>query len=226
LPLQIVANSNFTNLYLRNNWKINNKNIITVHNGVQKINKISQKNVNEIRNQYKNQFIIGTTSRLAGFKRIDRLITAFQILYKKNSNVVLLIIGECIEKSSLKELVKNNDVRNVYFLGYKKNVHDYQSAFDICVFPSVNEPFGLVAVESYFINKPTLVFDDGGGLKEIVTMVNKNDIVKSEEELANRIQHYIDNQIKTVKNIKILNYFSAKRMEKDYFNCYVKEFYI
>ena len=36
-PLQIVANSNFTNLYLRNNWKINNKNIITVHNGVQKI---------------------------------------------------------------------------------------------------------------------------------------------------------------------------------------------
>ena len=221
-PIQIIANSNFTKSYLKKTWNVYDKKITTIHNGVKLIGNISQKNVNFIRKQYKNRFIIGTTSRLAGFKRIDRLIKSFKLINRNNNNVVLLIIGDGIEKLSLQKLVENENINNVHFLGYKENVYDYQSAFDVCVFPSNNEPFGLVAVESYFLNKPTLVFKDGGGIKEIVSMVNKNDIVQSEEDLAERIQYYIDNDIKSINNTNVLNYFSAKRMEQDYFRCYTK----
>ena len=116
-------------------------------------------------------------------------------------------------------MVNSKKMTNVHFLGYKKNVFDYQSAFDVAVFPSRNEPFGLVAVEAYYASKPTLIFDDSGGLKEIVSIINTNDIVKSEAKLAERIQYYYSNGRK-IDNSKILNYFSSERMEKDYFNVY------
>ena len=64
-------------------------------------------------------------------------------------------------------MVNSKKMTNVHFLGYKKNVFDYQSAFDVAVFPSRNEPFGLVAVEAYYASKPTLIFDDSGASRKL-----------------------------------------------------------
>lgn len=214
----IVANSDFTKKYLCDQWKINEDKIKIIHNGVIFDKSSNKKNIDNIRSKYKNKYIIGTTSRLVGFKRVDRLIKAFQLLIQNQNDSVLLIVGDGTDKSKLEGLVKDNKIKNVHFLGYKENVFDYQSSFDLCVFPSQNEPFGLVAVESYLASKPTIVFRDGGGLKEIISIVNESDIVSSIEELVQRIKFYKDKGIKKVDNSKILEHFTAKRMTDEYLN--------
>lgn len=214
----IVANSDFTKEYLCDQWKIKEDKIKIIHNGIVFDNLSNEKKIDEIRTKYKNKYIIGTTSRLVGFKRVDRLIKAFQLLIQDQNDSVLLIVGDGTDKSKLEGLVRDNKIENVHFLGYKENVFDYQSSFDLCVFPSQNEPFGLVAVESYSAKKPTIVFRDGGGLKEIVSIVNEADIVDSIEELVRRIKFYKNKNVKKVDNSKILNYFTAKRMANEYMN--------
>ena len=108
----------------------------------------------------------------------------------------------------------------MFFTGFKSNVFDYQSAFDICVFPSQNEPFGLVAVEAYSAHKPVLVFEDGGGLTEIVSRCDSEDIIKDEEDMAIRMQYYYNNRDIVKNTFDVINYFTVERMADDYFKHY------
>ena len=79
------------------------KKIKTVHNGIT-FNKISSKyEVDKIRKRYNDSFIVGTCSRLAGFKRVDRLINSFQFLKKFEDKIVLLIVGDGVEKDNLEK---------------------------------------------------------------------------------------------------------------------------
>ena len=59
--------------------------------------------------------------------------------------------------------------------------------------------------------------------KEIVSIVNKADIVASIEELVQRMKFYKDKGIKKADNSKILNYFTAKRMTNEYLNLIPKK---
>ena len=130
------------------------------------------------------RFVVGTSSRLAGFKRVDRLIEAFA-RFQPGRNTVLLIVGDGIERAKLEAQVDQLGLQErVLFVGYRREVQAYQAAMDVCVFPSENEPFGLVAVETMNLGKPTLVFSDGGGLCEIVAGLDLDDVVPSTDVLA------------------------------------------
>lgn len=216
----VACNSRFTKEYLKNKWCLQGKHIKVVLNGSNTNLKCNDKTVNDIKVSFQNNFIIGTTSRLAGFKRIDRLIEAFEIFASNKQDVKLVIVGDGIEKNSLQNIAIEKNLSNVFFTGFKSNVFDYQSAFDICVFPSQNEPFGLVAVEAYSAHKPVLVFEDGGGLMEIVSRCNSDDIVGSIEAMAKRMDYYYKTKTNKKNITKLLNYFSMQRMERDYFKEY------
>ena len=118
--VKLISNSNFTRNYLFTHWGIDKKKIKTVHNGIT-FNKISSKyEVDKIRKRYNDSFIVGTCSRLAGFKRVDRLINSFQFLKKFEDKIVLLIVGDGVEKDNLEKMVNSKKMTNVHFLGYKK----------------------------------------------------------------------------------------------------------
>ena len=89
----IVANSYFTKEYLCNQWNIKQDKIKIIHNGIIFNNLINEAKINEIRTKYNNKYIIGTTSRLVGFKRVDRLIKAFQLLIEDQNDSALLSWG-------------------------------------------------------------------------------------------------------------------------------------
>jgi len=216
----VACNSRFTQEYLYDSWSLKDEHVKVIYNGSNHDVKANPTAVKEIRASFMNRFIVGTTSRLAGFKRVDRLINAIKLFSQINEDVVLLVVGEGPEKEILKNQAEENFMKNVYFVGYKADVFDYQSAFDICVFPSQNEPFGLVAVEAYNANKPVLVFRDGGGLTEIVSKCDTNDIVGTIEEMVKRLEYYYNNRNikKEVKNV--LDFFSVERMENNYYQEY------
>ena len=139
--------------------------------------------------------------------------------------MVLLLIGDGPLKEDYKMLSKNLGIeKHLIFTGYLKEALDAQQLIDICVLPSQNEAFGLVAVEALSLGKPTLVFEDGGGVVEIIENIEKNDIVPNEEGLANRMKFYLEHPEERDKRkeerIKYSQNYSIQKMALQVKNIY------
>ena len=164
-------------------------------------------------------FVVGTSSRFVGFKRIDRLIEGFAKFSDGKDDVLLLLVGDGSLKNQFEEQVKSLGISTkTLFTGFRPNVKEYQNRMNVCVFPSENEPFGLVAVETLSLGKPTIIFDDGGGMTEIIARVGKADIVGSPAELSNRLDAYYssrnskDEEIEKRKEVS--SHFTIEQMEE------------
>lgn len=168
--------------------------------------------------------LIGTTCRLIPWKRVDALILAFTMIKKRlPENWDLIIIGDGPEKEKLKILAERESIiSRVHFMGYKSNITDWQSILDVCVFPSAEEPFGLVAIECMHLGKPVYVLKDGGGLVEIVERLSNKYVADDINDLANKLYQESSAAIihETEKIIEYSNSFSVKKTEQEYFNLY------
>jgi len=189
-----------------------------IYNGIELINPndvLDHPNYKNIDLQGK--YIVGTISRLAGFKRVDRLIKSFYLFQKDKENVLLLIVGNGILTNELKSLVKELGVqKKVLFIGYQQDTLSWIKTMSVCVFASSNEPFGLVAIEAMSMNKPVIVFRDGGGLVETVGNLSQDDVVKSKANAVERLEYYYDlfnkNDLEKFNSITVANQFSIIKM--------------
>lgn len=221
----IAHNSEYTKEFWTKKGVINSINIV-IYNGVFFNNNYDPQNCYNEFPQLKGKKIIGTTSRLILWKRVDILLRAFASMKNKTSESILLIVGDGPEKNNLLKLCKNLKIDNqVLFTGYKRNVTDFQSIIDICVFPSVSEPFGLVAIECLHLGKPVLVLKDGGGITELVSGIEPNNIADSTFQLITLLeqlyerQSFIEPEI-IKKRIDYSENYSVKHTEIEYYNLY------
>lgn len=223
----VSFNSEFTRFVAEKRYKLKKVNKGVVYNGILLKNENENIKIDiepELRKKTENKFVVGTSSRFAGFKRIDRLIKGFAD-FQEGKDALLLLVGDGILRKNLEELVKQYGiVKETFFTGYKQNASVYQSLMDVCVFPSQNEPFGLVAIETLALGKPTLVFEDGGGITEIINSISQNDIVKDIKDLSDRLSYYYFNRPKVTENkYRRINYakkFDIAKMEKKFFQIY------
>jgi len=118
---------------------------------------------------YKDSVIIGTVARLASEKGIDILIRAAKEVIKFIPRAKFLIIGEGPERRKLEKLTRILGCeKNIYFLGYRYDVKDLISVFDVFVLPSVTrESFGIVVIEAMAEEVP-VVASRLGGIPEII----------------------------------------------------------
>ena len=189
-----IYNSQFTKVIADERYGLLENKGSVIHNGVLIIDPkdiIRMKRYGSI--EFEGKYIIGTISRFAGFKRIDRLVRAFSLFQENKKDVLLLLVGDGPLAPILYKLVKElGIVDKVVFTGYQTNPLAWHKTMNICVFPSNNEPFGLVAIEAMSMGKPVIVFKDGGGFVETVGHYCTNDIVQTENDMVNRIQFYYD----------------------------------
>ena len=137
------------------------------------------------------RFVVGTSTRFATFKRIDRLIDGFALLARRHPEARLLLVGDGVLRPELEaQVARLGLAAQTLFAGFRANVRPYQQAMSVCVFPSASEPFGLVAVEALALGKPVLVFADGGGMVEVVAPCAADDVVADVEALARRLDYY------------------------------------
>ena len=189
----VTFNSHFTAGIAEMRYGLSNVRRNVVYNGVatETIQADADGLENSMRQSLHGKFILGTASRFAGFKRVDRLVRAFSIFKRGKNDVRLLLVGDGALRQSLEILVKKEGVsESTIFAGYRANVYDFVDAMHVCVFPSEGEPFGLAAVEALLLGKPVIIFRDGGGLVEIVSGISNADVVNDEHELAARLDHY------------------------------------
>lgn len=115
-------------------------------------------------------FFIG---RLVPVKGVDKLIMAMPHVLQKVPNAKLVIVGLGDMEEHLKNMVKGLKLEDAVkfrfeFVPEEERIAHY-AACDLAVFPSLYEPFGIVALEAMSMEKPVVVGASGvSGMREIV----------------------------------------------------------
>jgi glycosyltransferase involved in cell wall biosynthesis len=111
--------------------------------------------------------------RLVGVKGIDKLIMAMPHVLQKMPKAKLVIVGVGDLQEYLSNLVKMTRLQdavklNFEFVSEEERILHY-AACDVAVFPSLYEPFGIVALEAMSMERPVVVGAAGvSGMREIV----------------------------------------------------------
>ena len=88
------------------------------------------------------------------------LLDVFSEYVKKKSDSVLFLIGDGVLLNDLRAKAQKLHLENKVFIeGRKDTVNEYLNMFDVFVFPSLHEGFGLAAVEAQVNGLPVLVSD-------------------------------------------------------------------
>ncbi len=108
--------------------------------------------------------------RLVHEKGVQVLLEAAPIILASHPRTKFVIAGKGPSESYLKHLAQERGVANsVYFTGYIDDATRNRlfSYANVAVFPSLYEPFGIVALEAMAARTPVVVTNTGG-LAEIV----------------------------------------------------------
>ncbi|MCH1559924.1 MAG: glycosyltransferase, partial [Alphaproteobacteria bacterium] len=121
---------------------------------------------------HKDDIVIGTIKSLEKVYGIEYLIKAFKIVRDKHLNLPLklLIVGEGSLEYSLKNLTKKLSIEDVSVFTGKIpffEVSKYHNMLTIYVSVSINESFGVAALEASACAKPVVVSNIGGFLETV-----------------------------------------------------------
>jgi glycosyltransferase involved in cell wall biosynthesis len=150
------------------------------YNGVdpQKYNPeaVNASDVKKLREFYgvkEDEYMILYLGRLVGVKGVDKLIMAMPHVLQKTPKAKLVIVGVGDLQDYLVNLVKimklQDSVKlNFQFISEEERILHY-AACDVAVFPSLYEPFGIVALEAMSMERPVVVGAAGvSGMREVV----------------------------------------------------------
>jgi glycogen synthase len=120
--------------------------------------------VERIRNSYgipKGWNMILFVGRLTWVKAVRNILQAMPTVLKEFPNTKLVILGKGEEQRDIVETaerlnIKDNIVYRFDFVPEDERILHYAAA-DMCVFPSIYEPFGIVSLEAMAMEKPVVV---------------------------------------------------------------------
>ncbi len=104
------------------------------------------------------------------FKGVDRIIDAARLLSKVREDFCITLCGNGELYEELIDTAYKQGLKNMFFLGYQDNasVIPYWNNLGVAgLYPSRNEPFGLVAIECAACYTPPITSREGGFLSFI-----------------------------------------------------------
>jgi glycosyltransferase involved in cell wall biosynthesis len=157
-------------------------------------------------------FIIQFVGSIIEHKGIFLLLTAFEDICSRYTDVELVIIGDGPETEKLHEQISKSDYKeHIEFLGrrsHKATLTKMASA-DVLVFPSKRESFGRVVLEAMELGVPVIATPVGSiphliddGYSGIIIDRNEDNIITAIEQLyqntdiRNRLGENASDQIK------------------------------
>ncbi len=116
--------------------------------------------------------VIGVVGRLVPVKGHKYLVSAAKKIIKKSYNTVIVFVGDGYLGPELERQSESLGIRkNIIFTGWRKDVIEVLSLFDILVLPSLNEGMGKVLIEGMALGKPIVASSVGG----IIDLVKSGD---------------------------------------------------
>ena len=120
----------------------------------------------------KGTFVVGTVGRLTAIKGHKYLIEAARKILLTRPDMTFIFLGDGELMNDLKSQAASSGIYDkVRFLGWREDVAEVMSTFDLFVLPSLNEGMGKVLVEAMAMGKPIIASHVGG----------ISDLVKNEE---------------------------------------------
>jgi glycosyltransferase involved in cell wall biosynthesis len=169
--------------------------------------------------------IIGTMGRLHKQKGYRYLIRAFPKIKRQSPEAKLLILGDGPARDRLEEIANQSRFQDdIYFTGYVPDVYPFLPNFDISVFPSLWEGFGLTPVESMAAKRP-VVGTDIPPFREVIG--DAGALVEPEDEsaLAKAVNSLIESPVRRRElgqkgYERAIENFSIERTVKEYASLY------
>jgi len=139
-------------------------------------------------------------------KGVDILLEAWKMVNEKINSAHLLLVGPDTfdgfdtEVAPLVEFCNNmknivsQQHMNVTFIGRSNDVPLYLKASDLFVLPSRKEGFGNVVIEAMSAGLPVIISEMDGIAYDLIINGKQGYIVKSIDELANRIIFLLENE--------------------------------
>lgn len=138
--------------------------------------------------------IIGSVGRHVEMKGYRYLIDAMPSVIRKHPNAKLILVGDGPEREKLERQTKQRNIdSSVVFVGYQSAVPPFLACFDIGVFPSLNESFGLALGEAMAAGVPVIA-SDIPAFREVVDSAGKLIESGDPEMLADAINDLLDDQ--------------------------------
>ncbi|MBN2781137.1 MAG: glycosyltransferase family 4 protein [Candidatus Marinimicrobia bacterium] len=173
----------------------------------------------------KDQIILGFVGGITEVKRPFLFIKCIEALYQKHP-VKGVMIGNGDLMNEIKEYInaKKLPIDVIESLPYIKLI-PYFYRFDLFIFPSCIEPFGLVGVESLYAKTPVIASSVGGKKDYIQDNVNGlffqkdnlNDLVQKTERLIIDKEFRIRLKEQTAESVK---HYSNKEVVKEIYEYY------
>ena len=228
---KVITVSNTMNDYLVENGFTQGK-IILIYNIVAVTNKLSLKDKEVFKgmiNYLETDFLIGMIGNFVREKDQFTLALAFKNLLASHKNIKLVFIGKEGEwaKASRELFTKNELENSVFFTGQLNNASELIPLFNLMVFSSKSETFGMAALETLLYKVPVIA----SAIPAIIELSDNGKYfplfpVGDHERLAKMIEHYVtegnnDNKLQIAKEYAEKE-FSAegyvKKLSDIYFN--------
>lgn len=167
----IIANSNHTkDSIIRINPQLQNK-IVTCYIGVDMVK--YQISVDKEKLKHKlglpiSKKIVGIVARLSEEKGVDDFIKIADLVAKKRDDVCFLVVGDGVLREKLETSAKLSSA-DIRFLGARSDVPELLHLFDVFLFTSKSEAFGIALIEALASGVPIIGFGLPGA-KEIIDL--------------------------------------------------------
>jgi glycosyltransferase involved in cell wall biosynthesis len=231
LSHRTIAVSEQTKNQITNN-KYLLKKIITIRNGIDKIDFLDKNTARENISKklstnidIKNRFWLGTISELHKNKGLKYMIEAIHLLDMKNDDKstlpILIIIGDGEKKEKLQKRIDRYGLQETIFLvGQIDEASKYLKAFDVFTLTSITEALPYVILEAGLAGLP-IIASAVGGIPEIITDMENGVLIrpKEPEEIKKAIDFLLEKPEKMTSfsekiQTKILLNFSKEKMIK------------
>lgn len=173
----VIANSLATEQYHTRTNRVPQRKIQTVHCFIDsdKVEQVTPKRQRIVRRQLRwndGEFLIGIVGQVIARKGHQYLFEALPKLLREIPNARMVVIGRYHRRQpyvrKVRKFLNENGLHRITrWTGLRFNIPDFLAAMDVCVVPSLEEPLGLVAIESQACGTP-VVASRTGGLCEVV----------------------------------------------------------
>jgi len=200
--------------------------------------KCSSNDIKQLRSKYNikdDECMLFFLGRLTWVKGVRNLIQAMPMILKDYPKVKLVILGRGEEQTDINETairlgIKNNVVCRFDFTPEDERILHY-AASDVCIFPSVYEPFGIVSLEAMSMAKPIVVGAHGvvGFREQVVNNGPEQNGVHVNGDNPTDIAWGVKEVLKDVESAKIwgkngrervLKYFTWKQVAEQTLQIY------
>lgn len=159
--------------------------------------------------------IVMFVGRFVREKGIQVLLNAANVILAQEPNTKFLIVGGGHRERLEKFVHWAGLADKVLFTGFMANrsLHMLYRSADVAVFPSLYEPFGIVALEAMAAGCP-VVTSDAGGLTEVVLndKTGTTSFANNPESLAWAILHVLRHPKESLE----MNFAARKRLKEDF----------